>query len=68
MAKTWTVVKFTDENTVEAVPTTWIVGKQCHWPPFTHEKVMAAIRNHELINTCWPLHEISTFRNGTFGK
>lgn len=68
MEKTWTVVKFVNEESVEAVPTTWIIGSRCHWPPFTQQKIIAAIKNYEVPNSCWPTHEISFFRNGTFGK
>lgn len=70
MASTsWTVVKFRHENTVEAVPTSWLLGNnKCYWPPFTQEKVLQAIRKHENYNTCWPLHEIEIFRNGTYGN
>lgn len=68
MDKSWTVVKFIDEDSVEAVPTTWIQGNSCFWPPLTQQKVVTAIKNHEVANTCWPSYEITFFKNGTFGK
>ncbi|KAJ8914057.1 hypothetical protein NQ315_017578 [Exocentrus adspersus] len=65
---TWTVVKFVKENSVEAVPTSWLLGNnKCYWPPYTKDKVLCAIRKHMVPNTCWPLHNIETFRNSTFG-
>lgn len=64
---TWTVVQFKKDDTVEAVPTSWIEGDQCLWPPFTQDKTKAALKNCQ-INTHWPSHEISIFKNATFGK
>lgn len=50
--KTWTVVSFEKDQTVAAVPTTWITGtNDCLWPPFTAEKTTTAIRNHIDPNT-----------------
>ncbi|CAL1681096.1 unnamed protein product [Lasius platythorax] len=64
--QSWTVVRFIDEDTVEAVPSSWIVQNRCYWPPFKNEKIMAIIRKNEEPNTCWPSYEISIFRNSTF--
>ncbi|KAG5861271.1 hypothetical protein JTB14_003559 [Gonioctena quinquepunctata] len=64
--KSWTVVKFDDENTVEAVPSSWILGNSCYWPPYARDKLVAAIKNFEAPNTHWPLHKMEIFRNGTF--
>ncbi|XP_011691888.1 PREDICTED: uncharacterized protein LOC105452470 isoform X3 [Wasmannia auropunctata] len=64
--QTWTVVRFIDEDTVEAVPSSWIIQNRCYWPPFKNEKIMAIIRKNEQPNTCWPSYEISIFRNSTF--
>jgi len=33
MDKVWSVVHFTDEDTVEAVPSTWYENQNCFWPP-----------------------------------
>lgn len=67
--KTWTIVKFVnDEDSIEAVPSSWIMGNSCYWPNFTQQKMVNAIKNHEAPNTCWPTHEVSLFKNGTFGK
>lgn len=66
--QSWTIVRFIDEDTVEAVPTSWIEQNRCYWPPLKNEKIMAIIRRNERPNTCWPSYEISIFRNSTFGK
>jgi len=63
----WTVVKFNDENSVEAVPTSWIFNKRCYWPPFQRDKVVVAIRKNEEPNTHWPSYEVTIFRNSTYG-
>ncbi|CAH1170404.1 unnamed protein product [Phaedon cochleariae] len=64
---TWTVVKFQEENSVEAIPTTWLMGNNnCYWPPYTQEKIQHAIKKHDQPNTCWPLHKIEVFKSGTY--
>jgi len=66
--KTWTVVQFEEDQTVEAVPSTWVQGQYCHWPTYSHDKLRAAIRKHEPLNTCWPSYKIRSFRNSTCSK
>lgn len=70
MSQTWTIVTFKDEkkDTVEAVPTSWIRGKYCYWPPFHYDKLKAVIRKNEKPNTNWPLYEVTIFCNSTYGK
>jgi len=68
MAKTWTIVIFTDENTVEVVPTNWIQNNKCYWPSPTSDKMISAIKNHDAPNDSWPSYSIRLVRNGTFGK
>ncbi|KAM0735295.1 hypothetical protein ACS0PU_010443 [Formica fusca] len=62
----WTVVQFNNENSVEAVLTSWIFNKRCYWPPFQHDKVITAIRKNEEPNTHWPSYEVTIFRNSTY--
>lgn len=68
MEKTWTIVKFIEENTVEAVPSNWLVGDRCYWPPYSREKLIYSIRNYDEPNTCWPSYNISIFCNGIFNS
>lgn len=68
MAKTWTIVIFTDEDTVEAVPSSWLINNKCYWPSLPFDKITAAIRNHEEPKTCWPSYPVRILRHGTFGK
>ncbi|XP_019884176.2 uncharacterized protein LOC105254819 isoform X2 [Camponotus floridanus] len=64
--QTWTVIQFEEDCSVEAVPSTWIQGQFCHWPTYSQEKLMTAIRKHESLNTRWPCYKIRNFRNSTF--
>ncbi|KAG5880238.1 hypothetical protein JTB14_013720 [Gonioctena quinquepunctata] len=66
---TWSIVKFLDEDAVEAVPTSWLLGSnKCYWPPFPKEKLVNCIRKQERPKTCWPLHNVMLFRNGTYDE
>lgn len=64
--RSWTVVVFEEDQTVQAVPTKWINGDQCLWPTLPQDKLNVALKNCD-YNTCWP-HKIRILRNGTFGK
>lgn len=69
ISASWTIVKFRIENSVEAVPTNWIIGNdECYWPPFTKEKLVASIRKSEFPNSCWPSFKVDIFRNATYGE
>lgn len=68
MEKTWTVVRFEDENVVEAVPTSWITNGRCYWPPYTTEKTLKAIKDHVDFNSSWASYEVYVFKNSTSGK
>ncbi|CAL1687012.1 unnamed protein product [Lasius platythorax] len=67
---TWFVVKFDDENTVEAVPNTWYMKKkfQCYWPPegTTKSAIINLIKNkHSPEANNWMLYGASIL--GTYG-
>ncbi|XP_076301573.1 uncharacterized protein LOC143219513 [Lasioglossum baleicum] len=64
--KSWTIVEFVQDGTVEAVPSLWIIRDYCHWPLLSKSRMMKAIKACEGVNTCWPKHAIKHFRNGTF--
>jgi len=65
MKKTWTVVRFEDENVVEAVPTTWISNNTCCWPPYTIEKVL---KDYAECDRSWANYEVYVLKNSTSGK
>lgn len=64
---TWTVVQFLKDKSVEAVPSSWIIGDLCYWPTYTPDKVTKAIQKGDEVNTHWPSHPVKIFRNATFG-
>lgn len=66
--KSWTVVQFSEDGTVEAVPSLWIEDDLCYWPSYTQPKMMSAIRRCEPLDKCWPTHRVKIFRNATFGR
>ncbi|XP_025269918.1 uncharacterized protein LOC112639596 [Camponotus floridanus] len=65
MEKIWTVVRFEDENVVEAVSTSWITNGRCYWPPYTTEKTLKAIKDHVDFNSSWANYEVYVFKNST---
>lgn len=61
----WTVVHFIEEETVEAVPTSWVHGETCYWPPFIGSKLTHSINNCETpILSTWTLHKIRELGDG----
>lgn len=64
----WTVVEFIDTNTVEAVPTKWISGDKCYWPPLSRFKTVAEIKSNVSPNLDWPLYNMRVFKDATFGN
>lgn len=67
----WTVVVFEateDENeSVQAVPSLWINGDQCVWPPLPGERINIALRKGQ-YSKAWPSHKVRILRNSTYGK
>lgn len=65
---TWTIVKFLNDNSVEAVPTKWLAENQCLWPHYARDRLQKAIRNCEPPLPTWVSHDVSAFRNATYGN
>lgn len=69
MEKSWSVIKFPEENSVEAVPTSWLCGEYCYWPPWNKERTAAAISNCKPPDVdTWQTFLFTSFRNNVFGK
>jgi len=52
----WYIVKFEEENTVEAVPVNWFKDIcHCHWSPYNDTTVSEAIRLNEAPSKSWKL-------------
>ncbi|KAF5300891.1 hypothetical protein FQR65_LT09054 [Abscondita terminalis] len=63
----WCVVQFKEDKSVEAVPTTWVVNNNCHWPPFTKAKLSTALQAGELPDDTWNIYPVHVFRNSVCG-
>jgi len=67
---TWCVVKFDDENTVEAVPDIWYMknDSQCYWPSEDTPKhiVVDFIKKKQSSAAHWALYEANLL--GSYGK
>ena len=55
----WYVVKFVEENSVEAVPCNWFKDyNNCFWPPYNKIKTAEAIKCRESPSKSWKLHKL----------
>ena len=56
----WYIVKFIDEDTIEAVPSNWLKNfENCVWPLYTEKnKMAAAIKQKENPKDDWTSHKI----------
>jgi len=53
----WYIVKFLEENSVEAVPVNWFKDlNHCYWPPYKDTVVAEAIRLNEVPSKSWKLY------------
>ncbi|KAK4881023.1 hypothetical protein RN001_004342 [Aquatica leii] len=66
MEASWSIVKLIDDDTVQAVPTSWINGNMCFWPPYPTERLTFAIKRHEPHSQNWTTYPIKVFRNSTY--
>ncbi|KAK5642720.1 hypothetical protein RI129_008887 [Pyrocoelia pectoralis] len=66
MEKTWTIVKFVEDDSVQAVPANWIENSKCFWPSYPNDRLIQAIKRCEPHNVSWPLYEVKVFRNSSY--
>lgn len=66
----WIVVLFIEENTVEAVPISWLHDNLCYWPPYTGKRLKQAISICEKpVLGSWPLFKVRQLGHGhIYGK
>ncbi|XP_076295808.1 uncharacterized protein LOC143216543 [Lasioglossum baleicum] len=64
--RTWTVVQFVKDGTVEAVPSNWLEGHKCYWPPLKKSKLLNAIKNTETPRTTWDHFSVKLFNHSNF--
>lgn len=69
---TWTVITFVEEQSVSAVPSSWLheESMMCYWPSgYTNKQAATAIQSSELPNrTTWKLYKYTGFRNNIYGN
>lgn len=54
----WYIVKFVEENSVEAVPCNWFKDfSNCFWPPYNKIKTAEAIKCRESPSKSWKLYK-----------
>lgn len=67
---TWVVVRFKEENTVEAVPKKWFLTKEsaCYWPPKSYDNaaIKSSIKNQHSPDSKWMKY--TAILLGTYGK
>jgi len=67
---TWLVVRFKENDTVEAVPKKWFLIKEsaCYWPPRSYDNtaIKAAIKNQNSPDSKWMKYGAIIL--GTYGK
>ncbi|KAB0804459.1 hypothetical protein PPYR_01429 [Photinus pyralis] len=65
---TWSVVKFPSDNSVEAVPTSWLNGNRCVWPsyPLNSQKLLDAVEKQSSPGCDWQTYDIIPFKNNVF--
>ncbi|KAB0791676.1 hypothetical protein PPYR_00679 [Photinus pyralis] len=65
--ETWSVVKFVQENSVEAVPSNWLQpGGKCYFPTYSNIRLQQALQRREEPRKEWPLYDIFLFRNNVY--
>lgn len=66
----WYVVKFLNEDTVEAIPKSWYLKdtKECNWPPshWTSKKINEFIKFEKKPEYDWNLYKVDVL--GNYGK
>jgi hypothetical protein len=55
----WYVVKFLEENSVEAVPCNWFKDyNNCFWPQYSKARTAEAIKQRETPSKLWKLYKL----------
>ena len=62
--KAWTVVEFIGDGSVAAVPSNWLAGSTCYWPPYKPSRMAVAIKNCEPRDESCEKHAVSVFPGG----
>ncbi|KAF5302187.1 hypothetical protein FQR65_LT19119 [Abscondita terminalis] len=65
--KSWSVIKFPDEDAVSVVPTSWLQedGK-CFWPPYDQKLLRLAIERNQPPDPNWKTYPYVGFQNNVY--
>ncbi|XP_031327248.1 uncharacterized protein LOC116158778 isoform X1 [Photinus pyralis] len=64
---TWSVIKFPEENSVSVVPTSWLHGNICFWPPYNRKLLQDAIEKGDPPDKeVWQQFQFLPLRNNIF--
>ncbi|KAL6455372.1 hypothetical protein MHYP_G00361820 [Metynnis hypsauchen] len=54
--KQYCVVEFQDRGTA-VVPSCWLKGDKCSWPPYNSQKLQRSVRQREISRPDWTVHD-----------
>ncbi|KAL6484520.1 hypothetical protein MHYP_G00065650 [Metynnis hypsauchen] len=54
--KQYCVVEFQDRGTA-VVPSCWLKGDKCSWPPYNSQKLQKSVRQREISRPDWTVHD-----------
>ena len=57
-AMKFAVVEFTKDRSVEVVPSNWIVGNACYWPPYRGMRFTTSVKKSETPDETWNEYQI----------
>ena len=60
----WRIVEFTGDETVSEVPSDWVEGGMCYWPPYKPSRTSVTIKDCELHEESWGKLAVYVFPGG----
>ncbi|KAF5270270.1 hypothetical protein FQR65_LT17860 [Abscondita terminalis] len=65
--KSWSVIKFPDEDAVSVVPTSWLQENgKCFWPPYDQKLLRLAIERNQPPDPNWKTYPYVGFQNNVY--
>ncbi|XP_076685199.1 uncharacterized protein LOC143377608 [Andrena cerasifolii] len=60
----WVIVEFISDESVSEIPSDWVVGGFCYWPPYKPSRITLAIKNCQLCDESWEKLAVAVFPGG----
>ena len=60
LSMSFSVVEFLDDESVDVVPSNWLVDDFCWWPPFRPSRLMNAKKREDPDKTTWMTNKART--------